>query len=165
MPGPRLTAGENLAGLKGLVVADQSAIPFVISGGPAAQSWIRDRSHRGVIPKLRALINSAHVFPATGSQKGVPIYVSGKLANMLALATGKDVPSKYMVTMERAKGFEPSTPTLARLCSTPELRPLWRLETGRFQRVRRAISTGFLTRQALIAHFLRRVGISPANPT
>ncbi len=26
--------------------------------------------------------------------------------------------------MERAKGFEPSTPTLARLYSTPELRPL-----------------------------------------
>src|SRR5690349_24589348 len=25
--------------------------------------------------------------------------------------------------LERAKGFEPSTPTLARLCSTPELRP------------------------------------------
>lgn len=32
--------------------------------------------------------------------------------------------------LERAKGFEPSTPTLARLCSTPELRPLWRLETA-----------------------------------
>jgi hypothetical protein len=29
--------------------------------------------------------------------------------------------------LERAKGFEPSTPTLARLCSTPELRPLWRV--------------------------------------
>ena len=67
--------------------------------------------------------------------------------------------------LERAKGFEPSTPTLARLCSTPELRPLWRLETGRFQRVRRAISTGFLTRQPLIVHFLRRVGISPEIPT
>ena len=25
--------------------------------------------------------------------------------------------------MERVKGFEPSTPTLARLCSTPELHP------------------------------------------
>ena len=25
--------------------------------------------------------------------------------------------------MEREKGFEPSTPTLARLCSTPELLP------------------------------------------
>ena len=25
--------------------------------------------------------------------------------------------------LERAKGFQPSTPTLARLCSTPELRP------------------------------------------
>jgi hypothetical protein len=28
-----------------------------------------------------------------------------------------------MSTLERAKGFEPSTPTLARLCSTPELHP------------------------------------------
>ena len=34
---------------------------------------------------------------------------------------------KSLKRLERAKGFEPSTPTLARLCSTPELRPLWRL--------------------------------------
>ena len=33
-------------------------------------------------------------------------------------------------SMERAKGFEPSTPTLARLCSTPELRPLERLRSA-----------------------------------
>ncbi len=52
--------------------------------------------------------------------------------------------------MERAKGFEPSTPTLARLCSTPELRPLERLRrkvdalpTG----VRRAVSTGSIPLQ------------------
>ena len=32
--------------------------------------------------------------------------------------------------LERAEGFEPSTPTLARLCSTPELRP--RASEGRF---------------------------------
>src|SRR3546814_15949357 len=70
----------------------------------------------------------------------------------------------FQEKLERAKGFEPSTPTLARLCSTPELRQLWRLETGRFQRVRRAISTGFLTRQPLLAHFLRRVGIPPVIP-
>ena len=31
---------------------------------------------------------------------------------------------KSLRDLERAKGFEPSTPTLARLCSTPELRPL-----------------------------------------
>ena len=30
---------------------------------------------------------------------------------------------KLLKSLERAKGFEPSTPTLARLCSTPELRP------------------------------------------
>src|SRR4029450_12820807 len=42
--------------------------------------------------------------------------------------------------MERAKGFEPSTPTLARLCSTPELRPLG-AESGRSpERVERALS-------------------------
>src|SRR5258707_426074 len=32
--------------------------------------------------------------------------------------------------LERAKGFEPSTPTLARLCSTPELRPPTRRRDG-----------------------------------
>src|SRR5665213_3698163 len=30
---------------------------------------------------------------------------------------------KSLKILERAKGFEPSTPTLARLCSTPELHP------------------------------------------
>ena len=34
------------------------------------------------------------------------------------------VRSRDLMELERAKGFEPSTPTLARLCSTPELRPL-----------------------------------------
>lgn len=39
--------------------------------------------------------------------------------------------------LERAKGFEPSTPTLARLCSTPELHPLinstaWGRSLGRW---------------------------------
>src|SRR6185437_3450336 len=33
-------------------------------------------------------------------------------------------PTVFEGRLERAKGFEPSTPTLARLCSTPELRPL-----------------------------------------
>jgi hypothetical protein len=32
-------------------------------------------------------------------------------------------PSVNVWKLERAKGFEPSTPTLARLCSTPELHP------------------------------------------
>ena len=32
-------------------------------------------------------------------------------------------PLRLLRSLERAKGFEPSTPTLARLCSTPELHP------------------------------------------
>src|SRR3546814_4851274 len=61
----------------------------------------------------------------------------------------------FLEKLGRAKGFEPSTPTLARLCSTPELRPLWRLATGGCQRVRRAISTGFGSRQAPMMLFAR----------
>ena len=76
--------------------------------------------------------------------------------------------------LERAKGFEPSTPTLARLCSTPELRPLWRLESGDVQRVRRAISRRFQGPQALyrgkiallfMALAAHSLGISRPHPT
>jgi hypothetical protein len=47
--------------------------------------------------------------------------------NGLPLAPGGSEFIDMKGILERAKGFEPSTPTLARLCSTPELRPLWRL--------------------------------------
>jgi hypothetical protein len=44
-------------------------------------------------------------------------YVSGRTEEKLELSgTDQD-------NLERAKGFEPSTPTLARSCSTPELHP------------------------------------------
>jgi hypothetical protein len=36
-----------------------------------------------------------------------------------------DVSLGALSNLERAKGFEPSTSTLARLRSTPELRPHW----------------------------------------
>src|SRR5690606_32714707 len=53
--------------------------------------------------------------------------------------------------LERAKGFEPSTPTLARLCSTPELRPLTGAPGMPWHPVgRRATSTASNTLQASI---------------
>ena len=55
----------------------------------------------------------------TGGNVGelaTPLYPGKEVAVRLAsLGLGK--------CLERAKGFEPSTPTLARLCSTPELHP------------------------------------------
>jgi hypothetical protein len=42
--------------------------------------------------------------------------VTGRHSNRLSYA-------RASACLERAKGFEPSTPTLARLCSTPELHP------------------------------------------
>ena len=55
----------------------------------------------------------------------IPMNLALRASNLQAkVATG----GKPLETLERAKGFEPSTPTLARLCSTPELRPHRRAE-------------------------------------
>ncbi len=59
------------------------------------------------------------------------IPVTLRASSMLALATpawGMTLSQLFFLEkLERAKGFEPSTPTLARLCSTTELRPLGRI--------------------------------------
>lgn len=47
---------------------------------------------------------------------------AGIVSALTQLTKAVDHCRKYI--LERAKGFEPSTPTLARLCSTPELHPL-----------------------------------------
>src|SRR5215213_6918814 len=54
---------------------------------------------------------------------------------------------KLSDNLERAKGFEPSTPTLARLCSTPELHPRSRRDPRRqgasCATIRRGFQGGF----------------------
>ena len=63
------------------------------------------------------------------SDKSVPRgIVAYGLARSVSLLPGADTGNKYTGNkdtgkLERAKGFEPSTPTLARSCSTPELHP------------------------------------------
>ena len=54
-------------------------------------------------------------------------------------------PLKSLDILERAKGFEPSTPTLARLCSTPELHPHPERQSG--ARPNR-LGGGFMTQSA-----------------
>ena len=49
------------------------------------------------------------------------VFRSGRICRCSRLPALK--PLAFNVVLERAKGFEPSTPTLARLCSTPELQP------------------------------------------
>jgi hypothetical protein len=48
--------------------------------------------------------------------------VTGRHSNQLSYARAEKKRAEKK-QLERAKGFEPSTPTLARLCSTPELHP------------------------------------------
>ena len=56
---------------------------------------------------MRGLIERVTVTPSDGS-KGVDVEVTGKLANILSLATGKAVRAPDMFLLERAKGIEPS---------------------------------------------------------
>ena len=66
-----------------------------------------------------------------------------------ATASRALAPREGRSRLERAKRFELSTPTLARLCSTPELRPLGGCDMGIVSsRLKRAVSMGFRTPQA-----------------
>ena len=69
--------------------------------------------------------------------------------------------------LERAKGFEPSTPTLARLCSTPELHPLKIRRSGvvRWTAGRRSSATAAISLNRFwnaIVYFAVSVEILPA---
>lgn len=58
------------------------------------------------IPQLRALIDAVKVFPDTSKPRGVLIEVTGRLASMLALASGTVPPSvERMLTPERVEGI------------------------------------------------------------
>src|ERR1700745_2381823 len=70
---------------------------------------------------------SHHCFPHASSphQRWQPLF-AGRINHLRSFRI-----------LERAKGFEPSTPTLARLCSTPELHP--RPNSGCYLRAGRTI--------------------------
>ena len=63
--------------------------------------------------------------------------------------------------MERAKGFEPSTPTLARLCSTPELRPLERSREKCAAEVRRRLLAAVIGLGKGLCRTLGRARVDP----
>jgi hypothetical protein len=62
------------------------------------------------LKEAKAWRGGPHVDPAADPYRG-------------AAAKGAHKHLLVLKILERAKGFEPSTPTLARLCSTPELHP------------------------------------------
>lgn len=55
------------------------------------------------IPKLRALIGSVTVYPAEG-RRGVEVEATGRVANMLALATGQDLHASMYVSAGAGSG-------------------------------------------------------------
>ena len=61
-----------------------------------------------VIPQLRALIDDLVVNPAPIG-RGVAISITGRLAQIIELATGKKIDALGMLTLERVKGIEPSS--------------------------------------------------------
>lgn len=61
-----------------------------------------------VIPRIRALVDSIILTPRTGG-RGVDIEVTGRLARIIELATGREPEAAVMIKPERAKGIEPSS--------------------------------------------------------
>src|SRR5262249_47549756 len=64
---------------------------------------------------------SSPPFPGNRSRAGRNERTSSAAQN--AASNALDIERQDWEILERAKGFEPSTPTLARSCSTPELHP------------------------------------------
>ena len=61
-----------------------------------------------VIPRIRNLIDSITLTPARVG-RGVDIEMTGRLAKMIELATGRPIGDLGMLTLERVKGIEPSS--------------------------------------------------------
>lgn len=62
-----------------------------------------DHAEQEAIPKLRALIGSVTVYPAEG-RRGVEVEATGRIANMLALATGQDLHASMYVNAGAGSG-------------------------------------------------------------
>ncbi|HEY7810952.1 MAG TPA: recombinase family protein [Allosphingosinicella sp.] len=63
-------------------------------------------AHEEAIPRIRALIETITMVPAA-SGRSVDIEISGRLATMIELATGRSLGERGMITMERVRGIEP----------------------------------------------------------
>lgn len=63
-----------------------------------------DAARLEVIPKIRALIEAVYFTPATDA-RGCEIKIQGRLAALLALATGAPLPEECSVMGERVKGL------------------------------------------------------------
>lgn len=61
-----------------------------------------DELQEELIPRLRALIDELVVHPAT-TGRGVTITITGRLAQIIELATGRQVDPAGMLTLERVK--------------------------------------------------------------
>jgi site-specific DNA recombinase len=61
-----------------------------------------------VIPRIRALVDSIILAPAAVG-RGVDIEVTGRLARIIELATGRKPEEAVMIKLERVKGIEPSS--------------------------------------------------------
>jgi hypothetical protein len=88
-----------------------------LARGPAASCTLNPK--RGCIVAVEQPVNGVPGFSPL--QAGEFALRSASICRMPAEPTAEILDKSG--ELERAKGFEPSTPTLARLCSTPELHP------------------------------------------
>ena len=124
MPGAPLTALDDASKSMTPRGGTRTGAPSVGARrccGSAAPGWrSRCRRHRPARTAARRAVrrrSGVAIFP--GYCSGDPRYYATSTHSLQHTCRRGG-----LSRLERAKGFEPSTPTLARLCSTPELHPL-----------------------------------------
>ena len=95
--------------------------------GPSAGGWLRPtgRAYAALRRRQegRCLAGRHRDFWHRPGRYEIDRPDDASVALRVALRRGAPEAAFTLILLERAKGFEPSTPTLARLCSTPELHP------------------------------------------
>ena len=98
--------GERVVALHPAIAEDYRRAVATLDEALESSEAPEDREE--TIPRIRALIRSIVITPAA-TGRGVDIEIEGRLARMIALATGRPVEEPGMIALERVKGIEPSS--------------------------------------------------------
>ena len=71
------------------------------------QAFNRETSRETAAPALRSMIDKITLTPDATAENGLAIEIFGKLADILAFATGNRPPQKGTTAVERVRGIEP----------------------------------------------------------
>ena len=106
-------------GLKGMAGAFDEAVTTGLQRQRTTTEILTDLLRAEAIPRLRNLIQRVTLKPAENGARSVSIEVTGKLASMLALATGKPEKSSMYGNIGAGEGIRTLDPNLGKVVLYP----------------------------------------------